>query len=72
MQPPTAGYLAYLLRLRYINNASDPVWRLSLESPDRALQVSFRSLDEVMRFLLIQMGQLERKHVEDDPERCSR
>lgn len=67
MLPPPAGYLAYLLRLRYVNNARDPVWRLSLESPDRALRVSFCSLDELVRFLQNQMGRVERLPVEEDP-----
>jgi len=66
MQPSRVGYLAYLVRLRYVNNASDPVWRLSLESPDRALRVSFRSLDDLVRFLQTQMCQVERLPVEGD------
>jgi hypothetical protein len=59
MGQPLSGYLSYLLRLRYADNARDPVWLLSLESPDRALHVTFRGLDELVTFLRSQMSQVE-------------
>jgi hypothetical protein len=66
MDKPPAGYLAYLLRLRYVDNARDPVWRLSLESPNRMLHVTFRGLDELVSFLQTQMGQIERPPSKED------
>ena len=60
MSHPPLGYLSYLLRLRYADNDRDPVWRISLESPDRAQQFTFRGLDELLSFLKSQMTQVER------------
>jgi hypothetical protein len=60
MHPPSAPYLVYLIRLRYANNDRDPVWRVSLESLDRAQQLTFRGLDDLVSFLQTQMVQAER------------
>ena len=55
-----SSYLSYLLRLRYADNDRDPVWRISLESPDRLQQLTFRGLEELVNFLQSQMSQVER------------
>jgi hypothetical protein len=61
MDQPSARYLCFLLRLRYTDNARDPVWRLSLETPDRVLHITFRGLDELANFLETQMSEVERR-----------
>lgn len=66
MDQPPKSYLAYLLRLRYVDNARDPVWRLSLESPDRMQQITFRGLAELVTFLQFQMSQAERPPSKED------
>jgi hypothetical protein len=66
MDRPPASYLSYLLRLRYVDNARDPVWRLSLDSPDGVLHVTFRGLDELVGFLKARMGQIERPPSEEE------
>jgi hypothetical protein len=66
MDQPPLGYLCYLLRLRYADNGRNPVWRLSLESPDRRLQVTFHGLDEMVSFLQARMGQIERPPLKED------
>jgi hypothetical protein len=66
MAHPPASYLSYLLRLRYVDNARNPVWRLSLDSPDGALHVTFRGLDELVSFLKAQMGQTNRPAAEEE------
>jgi hypothetical protein len=59
MDRPPAGYLSYLLRLRYADNDHNPVWRITLQSPDRAHQHTFRSLEELASYLQSQMTQAE-------------
>jgi hypothetical protein len=61
-----SGYLSYLLRLRYADNDRDPVWRISLESPDRIQQLTFRGLEELLSFLQSQMSQAERPPSNED------
>ena len=56
MNKERRGYISYLLRLWQIRNASDLVWRVSLESPHTDERVGFASLDELFAFLRQRTG----------------
>ncbi len=51
MTPNDLNYHAYLLRLRRVENAGQPVWRFSLEQPGRGDRQQFDRLAEVFEFL---------------------
>lgn len=55
MKPDTVNYQAYLLRLRRVDNAGQPVWRFSLERPGSGEPRNFDRLVEVFDFLQQQM-----------------
>ena len=55
MKPNEINYQAYLLRLRRVDNAGQPVWRFSLEQPGRGERRQFDRLAEVFEFLQQQM-----------------
>jgi hypothetical protein len=62
-------YQSYLLRLRRMDNAGQPVWRFSLESPGGAPQ-PFATLDDVMAFLRALTADMDR--LAADPANPSR
>ena len=49
------NYHAYLLRLRRVENAGQPVWRFSLEQPGRGERQPFDRLSDVFDYLRQQM-----------------
>jgi hypothetical protein len=49
-------YYAYLLRLRWVENAGRPVWRISLEAPGSQDPVRFDSLAAMCAYLAEQLG----------------
>jgi hypothetical protein len=55
MTPNDLNYHAYLLRLRRVENAGQPVWRFSLERPGRVERHHFDQLIEVVAYLQQQM-----------------
>ena len=57
--PPT--YHAFLLRLRWADNAGRPVWRISLERPGQSGQMQFESLSALCTYLAAQMQTTEEK-----------
>jgi hypothetical protein len=59
MDKPQATYRSYLLRLRQVNNAGRPTWRVSLESPGSRTQIHFDTLAALCAYLASQMGLVE-------------
>jgi hypothetical protein len=55
MTPNDLNYHAYLLRLRRVENAGQPVWRFSLEQPGRGERQQFDRLGDVFDYLRQQM-----------------
>ena len=55
LKPNDANYHAYLLRLRRVDNAGQPVWRFSLERPGQGERHNFDQLIDVLNFLQQQM-----------------
>jgi hypothetical protein len=55
MKPDHFNYQAYLLRLRRVENAGQPVWRFSLEQPGCGDRRQFDRLVDVFEFLQQQM-----------------
>jgi hypothetical protein len=55
-------YQSYLLRLRRVDNAGQPVWRFSLESPGSHERRVFGSLEELFAFLETQIMDVGRGH----------
>jgi hypothetical protein len=55
-------YQAYLLRMRRVDNAGQPLWRFSLESPSSGERRSFASLADVLDFLNAQLMDAEHGH----------
>ena len=55
MTPNDLNYHAYLLRLRRVENAGQPVWRFSLEQPGRGERQQFDRLSDVFDHLRQQM-----------------
>ena len=51
MPEDNSHYTCYLLRLRRMDNAGQPVWRFTLESPGGGSPQVFSSLDELLAFL---------------------
>ena len=49
-------YYSYLLRLRWVENAGRPTWRISLEEPGSQTQIQFVSLAAVCAYLTEQIG----------------
>jgi hypothetical protein len=56
MTPNDLNYHAYLLRLRRVENAGQPVWRFSLERPGRGERQQFVRLGDVFEYLQQQMA----------------
>ncbi len=56
------NYHAYLLRLRRVENAGQPVWRFSLERPGRGERQLFDRLGDVFDYLQQQMRRDEVAH----------
>jgi hypothetical protein len=52
-------YQSYLLRLRYLDNGGQPVWRFSLEGPGGAPE-PFTTLEDVMAFLRALTADIDR------------
>ena len=52
-------YAAYLLRLRRSDQAGQPIWRASLESPHDARRLDFANLEALIAFLRARFGQVE-------------
>ena len=53
-------YRSYLLRLRLVDNAGQPVWRVSLQEPGSEREVMFGSLAELWAYLAEQIGERNR------------
>jgi hypothetical protein len=53
-QQPT--YYSYLLRLRWVDNANRPAWRISLEEPGNQAKIQFDSLRAMCTYLANQLG----------------
>jgi hypothetical protein len=49
-------YRSYLLRLRWVDNAGQPVWRVSLQEPGSEREVLFGSLRELCAYLAREIG----------------
>lgn len=49
-------YRSYLLRLRLVDNAGQPVWRVSLQEPGSEREVYFNSLAELCVYLAEEIG----------------
>ena len=56
IKPSDLNYQAYLLRLRRVENAGQPVWRFSLEQPGRGDRQQFDRLGDVFEYLQQQMA----------------
>ena len=59
MYQPQSTYQAYLLRLRRVDNAGQPVWRISLEVPGSQTQRYFDDLTALCHYLATQMNPVE-------------
>ena len=49
-------YYSYLLRLRWVDNANQPAWRISLEEPGNKAKLQFDSLTAMCAYLANQLG----------------
>ena len=54
-------YQAFLVRLRWADNAGCPVWRISVERPGQPGQMQFESLSALCTYLKAQMQIAEEK-----------
>lgn len=61
MNKTQSSYLSYLLRLRRVDNAGQPIWRASLETPGSKTQIYFDNLEAVCAYLAKQMQTLDEK-----------
>ncbi len=52
-------YLSYLLRLRRVNEAGQPVWRISLEAPGGETYLQFENLPALFAYLAAQIRVVE-------------
>jgi hypothetical protein len=56
MNQPLSPYQSYLLRLRWLDNAGEAVWRISIEIPGQDGKVYFDSLIALTEFLANKMA----------------
>ena len=56
-----ATYYAYLLRLRRVDNAGRPTWRISLEKPGNKTPIYFESLTAMCAYLAAKLSLEEEK-----------
>ena len=61
MDKSSPTYRSYLLRLWWADNAGQPVWRVSLETPGSHTQLHFESLTALCAYLAQQLSLAERK-----------
>jgi hypothetical protein len=64
MTPNDLNYHAYLLRLRRVENAGQPVWRFSLEQPGCGERQPFDRLGDVFEYVQQQIEIDEAAHDE--------
>ena len=48
-------YQAFLLRLRWANNAGHPIWRISIERPGQPGEIQLEGLSDLCAYLTAQM-----------------
>lgn len=56
MSKRTPTYYSYLLRLRLVDNAGQPVWRITLQVPASQTELPFASLAALCAYLTEQVG----------------
>ena len=61
MDKSSPTYHSYLLRLWRVDNAGQPVWRVSLEAPGSRAQLHFESLSALCVYLAQQLNPNEKE-----------